>query len=227
MITPQQETLINKLTAKMGLDMAPEEVPVQIAPYSRVHQCYSNVEEKVNCDGGRIHYGWVIHITNTLCEAERHAVWEDDTEDLYCITPNTDSKDAIIFLSDNRPVDPLDQIDNIRINKTNDPVVDDFIYVCEVVGELWYRFTTRLNDEEVSSPEVVREVIEKYDQFKGLIYGLIKHGRKERSVCFCGSEKKFIHCHSKMLRREVPLELEALETKLIELAIAFRPKLKG
>ena len=215
-MTLYQESLIDKLTDKMQLDMQPEIVPVKTESFSRPLQCYSNVAEKIKIDGGKIHYGWSVHITDILCEAERHAVWENNDEELLCVTPNPSDKNEIIFLSDDRFVDPNEQIDNVRTNITNNPLVNDFIFICEAIGDLWNRFTSRKDDEQVIASTPVIETIDKYEQYKGLIYGLIVKGRKERSECFCGSGKKYLVCHSKTLKTIIPKEVKGLEEFLIK-----------
>jgi hypothetical protein len=210
-MTKLQETLIDRLTDKMKLDMSPKIVKVTLESYSRPLQCYSNVAEKVLRNGGKIHYGWSVHFSENLCEAERHSVWENDNDELLCVTQNPNNKNEIIFLSDNRPVNSSEQIDNIRTNITNNILVNDFIFMCDNIGDLWNRFTIRMNNDAVNAPQPVMLLIEKFEEYKGLIYGLIKTGRKERSECFCGSNKKFIHCHSKIIKKTIPAAIFELE----------------
>lgn len=210
-MTPLQERQVDVLLKKMDIDMESEIVPVQVESYSRPLQCYSNVAEKIKYDGGKIHYGWSVHITRILCEAERHAVWENDNEDLLCVTPHPYDKSEIIFIPDNTPVDPLDQIDNIRTNITSNPIVNDFIYVCETIGDLYRRFTKRKNDEQVTVESDVLEVIKKLEYLKNVIYTLVQNKMKENTVCFCASGKKYLQCHSSIIRRGIASDVALVE----------------
>lgn len=113
----------------MEMEYDYEIIPVAVEDYSEALQCFPNVEEKVKRDGGKIHYGWSVHFNkNLIIEAERHAVWEDENGDLICITPNPFGLDEVIFLSDDIPVADNLLIDIVRMNITNNPLVNDWIY---------------------------------------------------------------------------------------------------
>jgi hypothetical protein len=215
-MTPLQETQINVLRKKMELEYDFEIVPVNLESFSLEKQCYSNVKEKVRHDGGKIHYGWSIHFTeNIIVEAERHAVWENDDEDLICVTPHPSNFNNVIFLSDNSYVEPSLQIDNVRMNITNNPLVEDWIYLADTVGQLFFKYTDRIDDAQVNVKTPVLKVINQVEEWRGLIMGLIKLGKKERSNCFCEkgfhNERKYLSCHSKIFRKDVPLLLENIK----------------
>ena len=128
---------VERLLDKMDVEFEPEIVPVHFEPYAKLHNCYVNVEEKVKIDGGLIHYGWTIYKSDILCEAERHAVWEAPNGDLIDITHSPIDFKEIMFVSDNRYVHPDQLVDNIRINITNNSLVDDFIVICENLEKLY------------------------------------------------------------------------------------------
>ncbi|MES2812476.1 MAG: hypothetical protein V4670_08410 [Bacteroidota bacterium] len=214
-MTPLQEIQIDRLQKKMELEYDFEIVPVQIETFSTPKQCYSNVEKKVKQDGGKIHYGWSVHFNEgIIVEAERHAVWENDDEDLICITPHPSDYKEVIFLSDNTAVDPKLQIDNIRMNITNNPLVEDWIYLANMVGHLFYKYTDRIDNEQVNIETPVLKVIKQLEEWRNLVMGLIKLGKKERSNCYCekGSydKRKYLECHSKFFKKEIPVLLESI-----------------
>lgn len=215
-MTPLQENQIDNLRKKMQLEYDFEIIPVQVLSFSVAKQCYSNVEKKVKQDGGKIHYGWSVHFTeDIIVEAERHAVWENDDEDLICITPHPSGYSEVIFLSDNVPVDTKLQIDNIRMNITNNPLVEDWIYLANTVGYLFYKYTNRIDNEQVSIEMPVLKIIEQIEEWKGLVMGLIKLGKKDRSNCYCENgfykNRKYLTCHSKILKNEIPVLLEGIQ----------------
>jgi hypothetical protein len=212
---PIQEKQINALADKMHIEYEFEIIPVQLEIFSKERQCYSNVKEKIKRDGGKIHYGWSVHFTeDIIVEAERHAVWENDDEDLICITPHPDNFKEVIFLSDNKPVDPKLQIDNIRMNITNDPLVDDWIYLADAVGQIYYSYTNRIDDERILIDTPVANVISQIEEQRELVMELIRRGKKERSKCYCTKgvyeKRNYLTCHSKILKKEIPILIEGL-----------------
>lgn len=214
-MTPLQEKQIDKLIDKLDLEYEYELIPISLETFSREKQCYSNVEEKVRKDGGRIHYGWSVHFTDRIIiEAERHAVWENDNQDLICITPHPSKQKEVIFLSDNRYVDKSEQVDNVRMNTTNNSLVDDWVYLSDTIGYIYNRFTVRLNDDQVNIDTPVHDVLNTIEEYRGLVMGLIKSKKREKSKCFCEKgvhhKKKYIHCHRKLIRTEILTLLEEI-----------------
>lgn len=214
-ITVLQEQQIDMLLEKLNIDFDYEVVPVKVEEYSRAKQCYSNVTEKVERDGGKIYYGWSIHFNKgIIIEAERHAVWEDDNEQLLCVTPHPSGSKNVIFLPDNVPVDPSLQIDNVRLNITNNSLVNDWIHLSKTVGDIFYGYTDRKNDDEVIANNKILHVIQTLEEYRSLVMGLIKKGRAEKSNCFCKeglNGKKYIHCHRRLIEAEITELVKSLE----------------
>lgn len=214
-LTLLQKQQIDKLRERLNLEYEFEIVPVKLESYSQPLQYYSNTATKVIKDGGKVHYGWSVHFNKGLIiEAERHAVWEDDEGELICVTTNPEDNNEIIFLSDDTPVDPKLQIDNIRQNITNNPLVDDWIFVANSIGSIYYHFTDRLDNEQVIAESPVLELIQRLELTKGDIWELIKEKRKERTLCFCSNGKynrRYIDCHSKNLRGVIAKNISEIE----------------
>lgn len=130
---PANTNDIIRLLNKLGVKEDPVIVPVQPEIYAQLHECYFNVMEKVRRDGGHLHCGW--HISpygRFIVEAERHAVWEDDKGNLIDISPSEIHEEKILFVSDKTDdIDLCMKTDNVRLNITNNKVVDDFISLCE------------------------------------------------------------------------------------------------
>lgn len=191
---------VEKLLALMNAVMEPEIVPVEVDPTGKLANCYGNVLDKVSRDGGRIHYGWVIWQSKNLCEAEHHAVWEDSAGDLHDITPRSENIDKIMFLPDENKPYRGNTIDNFRLNISGNPVIDDFIYVCEVVEKL-FTYATRKNNEEVAVPSDLAQHINMYQIIKSNLLHFADNGCKLGSRCFCGSIKSYTSCCRKNLRQ--------------------------
>jgi hypothetical protein len=149
---------VERLLGELNAEFDPEYVPVIVESYAKLHHCYNNVNEKVRIDGGEVFYGWIIHETDILCEAERHAVWKDYDDNLIDISPNQSNSKEILFLSDNNYTYNGIDVDNVRINITTNFMVDDFIYISEFISKL-YALGERVNDDEVNLPAGVSKLI--------------------------------------------------------------------
>ena len=97
-LTNLQREKVASLIERIGSEYEYEIVPVKVEDYSKPLSCFPNVEKKVCLDGGSIYYGWKVHFGNYIAEAERHAVWMNDDDELICITP-TEKKRNLLFLS--------------------------------------------------------------------------------------------------------------------------------
>jgi hypothetical protein len=213
--TPSEtDIFVNKLLDKMGVDFDPELVPVHLESYAKQHDCFLNVEEKVRRDGGRIHYGWAIHKTDILCEAERHAVWEDENEELIEITPQEIPIENILFVSDNEGFEYFGQlIDNIRVNITKNSVVDDFICVSEALHKI-DSYGTRVDYSSITLPEPAIELRNEYQALQVALQQFIYTGGTPQKSCICGRSKIYKNCHGKTLRQHVEADLRRLKSSL-------------
>jgi len=94
------DVFLEKLLSKIGSEFDPESVPVHAEDYATLLNCFPNVDKKVRRDGGKPHYGWLIHKSKLLYEAERHAVWENEDGELVDGTPYEPGMNEIQFASD-------------------------------------------------------------------------------------------------------------------------------
>lgn len=207
---------VDKLLQKLKTEFEPEIVPVKIELYSRQLQCYSNVKQKVENDGGKIHYGWRIHQTNLLCEAEHHAVWEDKNEDLLDITPNENNDKEILFVSDNNYTYDGKDVGNIRINATNNFIVDDFILVCETIDKL-YSFGERKDELEILLANPIIEFINEYNELKNVLLNFINNNANKFSNCLCGNSKTYKNCHHPILKTKTLGDIKIAEEIYLKL----------
>jgi hypothetical protein len=197
--SPKEETqFVKKLLEKINSEFLPEQISLRIEEYSEKLNCFNNVDRKVELDGGKVHYGWAIYQTNILCEAERHAVWENEDKELIDITPREVDFEQIMFVSDNDFEYKGQIIDNYRINITKNKVVDHFIKVCETLSD-FYSLGIRKNDWELELEPHVAKIINEYEDLKSQLELYIIKGGNLRSKCICGGEKKYKNCHGKIL----------------------------
>lgn len=76
-------------------------IPVIKDNYGLFGWCSDGVLEKIANDGGRIVFGWNIwEWPQIMLTAEFHAVWQDDSGNLYDITPKPHGEHEIAFVPD-------------------------------------------------------------------------------------------------------------------------------
>lgn len=200
--------IVDKLLVQMGIDIEPEQVALRPEPYCRALSCYYNVAEKVRREGGKIHYGWAIWQSQYLCQAEHHAVWENDRGELLDITPREGLAQTIFFVSDNKNVYQGKPIARIEVNATTNSIVDNIIYGHKVLDWL-SRYETRIDTNHVSVPSIVDQVLGSLDNPGPLRIVLAKHeeyfllGNKPNNKCYCCSNKIYKNCHGRSIEQDI------------------------
>jgi len=206
---------IEKLLDKLGVEFEPELVPTKLELYSKERNCFYDVSKKVSSDGGKIHYGWILHENEFFFEAERHAVWENAKGNLINLTPQVENSNGnIFFVSQNDRFTYNGQfMPNLRVNSTKNKVVDDYIYVLEKVDFL-LTFSTRKNEIEIEITEPVKLVIDHLNYLSNVYYSYLKIGANERTICFCGSHRMYKNCHSKKIKAEIDTIIKKIKIYL-------------
>lgn len=198
MVPEEINSDVIKLVQLLGIRNEPIYLDVTPEPYSKVIECFPNVDEKISRDGGAHCYGWQIWKTEILIEAEFHAVWKSPDGELRDITPKQIPIPRILFLPDPEATYSGCQIDNVRINTTQNRLVDDFIELSEAI----FRFENkgeRAFDYEPSLSPKEAHIHGTLNQMKAAVYLMIMQGNSRNSLCFCGSNKKYKHCHGNKL----------------------------
>lgn len=166
--------------------------------------CFVNVKKKMEKDGGKIVYGWTIWEHKYFIEAEFHAVWQDDNEDLIDLTPKSNSAQKILFLPDDRIRYDGKQIKNFRLNTSGNPLVNDLITVCDayfkIVNTGKLAFEHGNITDQLSHAQ--NEKITYLDLAKNIVLSLLQEDGSVDDLCKCSSGKKFKNCHGKDLKKK-------------------------
>jgi hypothetical protein len=191
---------VEKLLQKMNAEFEPEQINVHVEPFAQIQNCFVNVDEKIKRDGGKVVYGRAIFCTDIICEAEMHAVWESPDGELMDITPREFPFSQIMFVYDENFIYSDQLTDNVRINITDNSLVDDFILLCETL-EKFYTYGTRINDNELIVPEPARTLIHQYENLKIIFKVFLGSAGRPDSVCgLCESGKKYKNCCGKAIK---------------------------
>lgn len=140
-------------------------------------------------------------------------MWENEQGDLVDVTPHEPSVTAIRFISDDHWVYTGKLVDNIRINRTKNPLVDDYILLAEAVSQA-HSYGTQLSAHEFSIPESAAIVGNAYAEMKQNLYNFILRGGQLYSACYCGQGKTYKSCHGSQLRESIAITTNHLQNVL-------------
>lgn len=171
---------VYRLRSKLGLSTKPVFVPVADTTGFARDNCFPNTTKKVASDGGTIQHGWTVwELPGKLIEGEFHAVWVSPEGALIDITPKRDGETQILFIPDPKRIYEDRMVGTVRLPLDNDPRIRRMIEF----NEAMFRLRTRKNQNGLGfvDPREITSLMHRTS------------GRNDK--CYCGSDKKFKHCH--------------------------------
>ncbi len=171
---------------------------------AKLSECIYNVKNKIKIDGGKEVLGWEIWKTNILIEAQFHSVWQSLDGKLEDITPreNEVKAEQILFFPDKELNFDGYQIDNIRLNITENRLVDDFLQLAETLFKLQNRGAEKYSNKRMLNEYEVK-IYKTMEMLKLGIARMINQGLNRNSSCYCGSKNKYKHCHGHRLSQRL------------------------
>ena len=204
-MTPERiDKDVEKLLKKLKASHEPVFLDVTPEMGAEVGDCFIIARNKVKKEGGNIVIGWQIWKKGDLIEAEAHAVWADNNEQLFDLTPKEGNVSKILFVEDEEMVYEDRQIDSVRLNLGNNPLVDDLIAVCEAIHRFYnlgeradlYDLSSILTREQITHAEYLKQMQE-------YISVILYRNGKRKSPCPCGSGIAFKGCHGLNLANRI------------------------
>lgn len=190
------KALMPELLRKISAQSNPITIPIVPESDAVINSCFYNVRRKVARDGGKPVYGWALRLTQHILEAEKHAIWLGPEGNYVDITPPCHVEAYTAFVIDNSFVYDGQVIDNVRLNMTNNKLVDDLIAVNEVIGKAW-AYGRRTGEHEVALPEIFKNLVEGLETVSQAINHFLDQGATITTPCFCGSQHNYQYCHGK------------------------------
>ena len=202
---------LNELLKLINSDHQLRNVRVKVEPGAEIANCYYNVSDKVKRDGGNSIYGWAIWCDQYICESEMHAVWESPTGELIDITPRPNHSTEIQFVQVDGFIYSGKPVDNIRLNMTENEVVDDWINVCKGI-EMIYRNGRRIDEDRVAIAENITPLLTFLESIKPAFEPYLNSGGAAPKACFCGRPLSYNNCHGADFRKNLFPALKRLES---------------
>lgn len=213
--SPKKVTpIVEQLMKLLNVEVVPVVIRVEVEPTAKHASCFYNVEEKIQRDGGKIHYGWAVWQHSHIIEAEHHAVWEDGEGNLLDITPQKENYDSVMFIPDNSNVyNGQMGKPNVRLNITSNKLIDDFIVYSNTIDSL-YGMATRIDSQQLSLPDQIVNAINSLEKCKSSVLQFYASGNNHESMCFCNSARTYHLCHGQGVS-ELPVQLIAKAKLLV------------
>jgi len=191
---------LKKLIEIIGINTQPIYVDIKPDRNAIINECFPNVSEKIKKEGGTRITGWQFWKTNNLIEAEFHAIWKSDSDNLLDVTPKQIPFKKILFIEDSERVYDGSQIDNVRVNISGNTLTDDLIYVCESLFKIenkgFRKFEYDLSKLKLSNKEAI--IWKLLQEIKNGLNLMLCKGLTKHQICFCGKDK-YKKCHGKLL----------------------------
>lgn len=189
---------LEKLLTKLDAEFEPTILKVETHPDAIENECVAIVDRMVTEQGGKRILGWQVWEGPYLMEAEFHVVWETPDGTLKDVSIKKNKVPYILFIEDDRLTYEGKQINNIRLNLTQAPLVDDFIETCNQQFRLFNKGKRAFlygNDlaDHLTTSQI--DNIDKATKTKSLIWHLLDSGGNEHSQCPCGTGRKYKNCH--------------------------------
>ncbi len=200
---------VRKLRLHLGTDKTAVRVRVVTGPDVRERNCFVNVRDRVEREGGRMQLGWAVWQHSCLfIEAEPHAVFDPGSGKLWVdctphILPDGRPCREILFIPNDEACydfDTTETPDNVRVALVDDPGVLEAL-------KLLSEKTALINSVpgiDVPLPTDVQDKIAKLGRQALILLvgamrpstaGGLRQGVGRNDPCPCSSGKKFKKCH--------------------------------
>lgn len=195
---------VEEILKQLNAEYDPEYVEFNEEPECKELDCFINVEKKVSKDGGKAVYGWAIWEHKYFIEAEFHAVWENDEEDLFDITPKSNNGVRILFVPDDRIQYNGRQIKNVRLNTSKKPLVNNLITICDAYFKITSSGKLAYEHGDITNLLTQKQSINisYLNAAKSIVLKLLEEDKDVDDLCKCNSGKKFKNCHGLNLAKK-------------------------
>lgn len=182
-------------------------VPVQPDNQAQINNCFQNVAKRVAGSGGKICYGWAILPQQYMLEAEKHAVWQNPEGKYIDITPRKFPISMLQFVIDDEFEYYGQTVGNVRINVTDNKVIDDWIFVCEAIDAIYANYAHRTDEHTVTIPPEIAPFLQGMENFVKVFLPYVMNGGTSETVCFCGKPLYYKDCHGNGLQVAIAKDL--------------------
>lgn len=170
----------------------PQYVSVMPEPGATPHNCFPNVDKKVEISGGKRVNGWAIwQLANVYIEAEAHAVWQNNDMSLIDITPHDDGEKQIVFLQDPTLRYQGKKIPSKKAPLTNSPLAHEYVALSNETQAI---ILEHLSGERITPEDPNYQRLKYIYNRQRELNALFKSSAGRNEPCPCGSGLKYKKC---------------------------------
>lgn len=172
-------------------DVEPIYVPVEVAEWSLMNECFPNVQRMVREQGGQQVNGWAIwQCANILAEAEAHSVWQNPEGELIDITPHVNGESQVLFLRDDTMVYSGQSIRNVRLALTGSPLAAELVDLGDEIDVVMCSYKP---GTEIPLSELRRRLLPLKERREAIV-GMLNQKADRNDPCPCQSGLKYKKC---------------------------------
>ena len=197
-------TLILELCADINPHARPRFVRVKPEPDSLPQNCFWNVRQKTERQGGRIQFGWAIWDSSfPYIEAEHHAVYAPPNNGTWLdLTPDPDGpRWKRLFLADDAAIYHFDKrnrgLANIRKTLVDDPLLDELFRLADEHTAFTNAIIPNVGEIKTLTPTEAEYDRRNKQRRMAIQWQLAMKYTPRQALCFCSSGRKFKSCHGK------------------------------
>lgn len=193
-LTPILESQsVSMISEKINSQYIPEYINVFPMKNAPIQECFDIVEKHIQINGGKRVLGWVLwELPGLFIEAEFHAIWESPTGELKDLTPRPSPTKRILFIRDPSMIYDGKRVNNIRINYSNNEVINDLFKIYEDEFETFGPEGIVLPHQQLLNLSFEMRKVSVQERME-LIF---KH-LKKTDPCYCNSGEMLKNCHKK------------------------------
>jgi hypothetical protein len=191
---------VRRLCRQICPELDPVFLPIRAEPGAVPLDCFATVKRKVDREGGRIQFGWAIwEWPRVYIEAEHHAVYEPPEGPPWLdLTPAVEpGVRRRLFLPDDTALYDFENEgvlrDNFRLALSDDLLIQQLFHaarerlaILNALPGVGAIAVDRLKAAKMAAVEQKKAQA---------IYKLALKYTPQNARCFCGSGRKFKHCH--------------------------------
>lgn len=164
--------------------------PIKNAP---LQECFDTVDTYITEHGGTRVLGWTLwELPGLFIEAEFHAVWESPTGDMKDLTPRPSPTNRILFIRDPSMNYNGGRVNNIRINYSENHIINDLFKIFEDEFEAFGTKGIVLQHQQMMNYSFEMRKASVHERME-----LIFKNLKKTDPCFCNSGEMLKNCHKK------------------------------
>ena len=182
---------IRKVISLLDIDTEPFYLDIIPDDDAEFGACFINVLNKVAKENGEIVYGWQFAEYSYMIEAQFHAIWKSPNGKFVDITKRvgTDEKKNLFVIDAKRKFDGT-KTDNVRLNTTDNELVDDMIEL----EKARFRFLNKTENELYFNAEDT-VIWNDIDITVDLLEEMYFSDYTVQTNCRCNSGKTYNDCH--------------------------------